>query len=48
MRTLEEERRKQEILEQINKLKEVAANLPKGSTERTAVEEAIKTLEKQI
>ena len=48
LRTLEEERRKQEILEQINKLKEVAANLPKGSLERTAVEEAVKTLEKQI
>jgi chromosome segregation ATPase len=48
LRSLEEEKRKQEILKQINKLKEVAANLPKGSPERTAVEEAVKTLEKQI
>ena len=48
LKSLEEEKRKQEILKQINKLKEVAANLPKGSPERTAVEEAVKTLEKQI
>jgi len=48
LKSLEEEKRRQEILKQIDKLKEVAANLPKGSPERTAVEEAVKTLENQV
>jgi len=35
-------------MEQIGKLREVAESLPGGSPERKAIEDAIKTLEKQL